>query len=96
MHSSYYPTGFPKDTYVSCLTRGDYTSTPNIYPLNELQILFFCQGYECDRLLRTRIGRIEGIPLAKAVAAVAAPVEECRGPGTAAPLGDAMDLEPGQ
>lgn len=58
--------------------------------------LFFCRGYECDRLLRTRIGRIEGIPLAKAVAAVAAPVEECRGPGTAATLGDAMDLEPGQ
>lgn len=57
---------------------------------------FFCRGYECDRLLRTRIGRIEGIPLAKAVAAVAAPVEECRGPGTAATLGDAMDLEPGQ
>ena len=52
------------------------------------------RGYRCDRLLRTRIGGIVGIPRAKAEEYLAAPAEEStRGP---AQLGDPMDLQPGQ
>ena len=52
------------------------------------------RGYRCDRLLRTRIGDIVGIPQAKAEEYLAAPAEEST--GAPAQVGDPMDLQPGQ
>lgn len=52
-------------------------------------------GYRCDRLLRTRIGCITGIPKAKAEKYLAVPAQEIT---TAIPaqLGDPTDLQSGE
>eukprot|EP00438_Fugacium_kawagutii_P018029 Skav216298 [mRNA] locus=scaffold494:120735:126516:- [translate_table: standard] len=51
-----------------------------------------CHSYRCDRLLRTRIGCITGIPKAKAEKYLAVPAQEI----TTAQLGDPMDLQSGE
>ena len=62
---------------------------PNMLPLGS-------RGYRCDRLLRTRIGSITGVPRAKAEKYLAVPVEMTGSQRKPASLGDPMDLQPGE